>query len=59
MFARLARMGMVRTEGNVTVLRRAGWADSSAVVLCDVLDNASHDPTSVSPRQVLRRQISD
>ncbi|RMH81636.1 MAG: glutamine synthetase [Actinomyces sp.] len=37
-------------------LRRAGWAERTAVVLCDVVD-AGHEPVPVAPRTMLARQV--
>ena len=37
-------------------LRRAGWTDRTAVVLCDVHQH-DHTPTAVAPRSMLRCQI--
>src|SRR5204863_3221334 len=38
-------------------LRRASWLEKSAIVLCDVKDEKSHELVSVAPRSILRRQI--
>lgn len=38
-------------------LRRASWLERSALVLCDVVDEATHAPVSIAPRTVLRRQL--
>jgi glutamine synthetase len=38
-------------------MRLASWLDKSALVLCDVKDEKSHEYVSVAPRSVLRRQI--
>jgi glutamine synthetase len=40
-------------------LRRAGWANGTAFVLCDVIDNEAHEPVAVAPRSILRRQIDE
>ena len=42
---------------DMTTLRRCGWAPGSAIVLCDVHDNAHHDLVPVAPRSVLRAQV--
>ncbi len=42
---------------DLTTLRRAGWTDNSALVLCDVVDDSTHSQVSVAPRSILRRQI--
>jgi glutamine synthetase len=49
--------GDVHLVPDMGTLRRAAWADSTAVVLCDVHDNSTHAPVAVAPRQILRRQI--
>lgn len=50
--------GDVHLVPDMGTLRHAAWADSTAVVLCDVSDNSAHVPVSVAPRSILRRQIS-
>lgn len=42
---------------DLTTLRRAGWTDRTALVLCDVHENDTHELTPVAPRSILRRQI--
>lgn len=49
--------GDVHLVPDLATLRRAAWADSTAIVLCDVRTNSSHDLVAVSPRQILRRQV--
>jgi glutamine synthetase len=38
-------------------LRVVPWQDRTALVLCDVVDEATHTEVPVSPRTILRRQI--
>ncbi len=38
-------------------MRKASWLDRSAMVLCDVKDNKTHELTNVAPRSMLRSQI--
>ena len=38
-------------------LRVADWLDRTALVLCDVVNESTHDPVSVAPRSILRRQL--
>ena len=38
-------------------LSRAAWADRTAMVLCDVVDDASHTNVAVAPRSILRAQL--
>ncbi|RME83206.1 MAG: glutamine synthetase [Caldilineae bacterium] len=42
---------------DLSTLRRATWLQKSALVLCDILDNESHTPVAVAPRNILKRQI--
>jgi len=42
---------------DLATLRRATWAEGTAVVLCDVADEATHTPVTVAPRSILRNQI--
>jgi glutamine synthetase len=42
---------------DLATLRVANWLDKSALVLCDVEDEATHRLTSVAPRSMLRKQI--
>ncbi|MFK7936390.1 MAG: glutamine synthetase family protein [Saprospiraceae bacterium] len=38
-------------------LRIADWLDKTALVICDVENEKTHQPTSVAPRSILRKQI--
>ncbi len=40
-----------------STLRVASWLPSSAIVLCDVVNEASEEAVAVAPRSVLRRQL--
>jgi len=42
---------------DLATLRRATWLERTAIVLCDLVDPSTHEPVTVSPRAVLRRQI--
>jgi len=42
---------------DLDTLRRAGWTERTAFVLCDVIDNVTHEPVAVAPRSILRRQL--
>ena len=42
---------------DLDTLRPAGWTDRTAFVLCDVIDDATHQLVDVAPRSMLRRQI--
>ena len=39
-------------------LRYASWLDRTALVICDVADEASHSLVNVAPRTILRHQIA-
>lgn len=49
--------GDVHLAPDLTTLRRAAWTDATAIVLCDVVDEDTHDLVEVAPRTVLRRQV--
>jgi glutamine synthetase len=38
-------------------LRRAGWCERTAVVLCDLADPVTHRSVAVAPRSILRTQV--
>ncbi len=38
-------------------LRTASWLEKTALVLCDVQNEKTHEPISVAPRSILRKQI--
>ena len=42
---------------DMSTLRVASWLDKTALVLCDVEDEASHQLISVAPRSILRKQL--
>jgi len=46
----------VRLVPDVETLRRLPWLERTALVLCDVVDEAG-EPVPESPRQILRRQV--
>jgi glutamine synthetase len=43
---------------DLTTLRRASWLDRTALVLCDLIDDAGHAPVAEAPRSILRRQVA-
>jgi glutamine synthetase len=43
---------------DMTTLRHAAWLDKTAMVMCDVLDERSGSLTTVSPRSILKKQLS-
>jgi glutamine synthetase len=42
---------------DLSTLRRASWLEHTAIVLCDVENDAVHQPVAVAPRSILRRQL--
>ena len=42
---------------DIATMRVADWLPSTAIVLCDLVDNATHDLVAVAPRTILRRQV--
>ncbi len=43
---------------DLSTLRRIPWLDSTALVLCDMLDHHTHMPVPHSPRAILKHQIA-
>ncbi len=44
---------------DLRTLRRASWLEKSAFVLCDVLDEKTHQAVPIAPRSILRRQVEN
>ena len=42
---------------DLATLRQASWLDATAIVICDLEDEAAHAPVAVAPRSILRRQL--
>lgn len=42
---------------DLATLREATWLERTALVLCDVVSDKTHQPISIAPRSILRRQI--
>ncbi len=42
---------------DLKAIRKADWLYKTAIVLCDLIDDKSHDPVSVAPRNILKKQI--
>jgi glutamine synthetase len=42
---------------DLATLRVAAWLDRTALVVCDVVDPATHELVAVAPRSILRRQL--
>jgi len=49
--------GDVHLVPDLATLRRAGWTERTAMVLCDVADQSTHELVDVAPRSILRRQV--
>ena len=49
--------GDVHLVPDLATLRIADWLDATAIVLCDVVDERTHDLAEVAPRTVLRRAV--
>lgn len=49
--------GDIHLVPDLSTLRRAAWLDRSALVLCDVENERTHQPVAIAPRSLLRRQI--
>ena len=43
---------------DMNTLRVASWLDKTALVLCDVEEEKTHQPVAVAPRSILRRQLN-
>ena len=50
--------GDLRAVPDLGTLRHAAWLDKSAVVVCDCVDDETHDLVAVAPRSILRRQLA-
>src|ERR671936_1460631 len=42
---------------DMKTLRRANWLEKTALVICNVKDEKTHDLVAVAPRSILRRQV--
>lgn len=51
--------GDVHAVADMSTLRKAAWMEKSAFILCDVLDNSTHEPVTIAPRTLLNRQITE
>ncbi|MCP4006045.1 MAG: glutamine synthetase [bacterium] len=40
-----------------STLRVASWLDRTAIVICDIVDEAKNEPVAVAPRQILKNQL--
>lgn len=39
-------------------LRKADWLDKTAMVICDIHNEKTHDPVEIAPRSILRKQMT-
>ena len=46
-----------RCVPDLATLRRIPWLETTALVLCDLVDEETGEPVEVSPRQILQRQV--
>jgi len=53
-----AGYGDYTMKPDLTTLRRIPWLEGTALVLCDVLDHATHAEVAHSPRAVLKKQAA-
>ena len=49
--------GDVHLAPDLGTLRRLSWLDRTAVVICDAQLEPGHEPVTVAPRSILRRQL--
>jgi glutamine synthetase len=42
---------------DMSTLRLASWLESTALVLCDVRNEKTHEPVAIAPRSILRSQL--
>jgi glutamine synthetase len=42
---------------DLATLRRASWLERTALVLCDLIDDGTHQAVAEAPRSILRRQV--
>lgn len=49
--------GDVHMVPDMATLRLASWLEKTALVLCDVKSEKTHDYVAVAPRSILRRQV--
>ena len=52
-----AGYGDFALKPDLATLRRVPWLKKTAMVLCDVLDEHTHEPVAHSPRAILKKQI--
>lgn len=50
--------GDLHMDPDLDTIRILSWLDRTAFIMCDVEDEASHEPIAVAPRSVLNRQLT-
>ena len=50
--------GDFRMIPDITTLRQCPWLEKTAMVICDIADEETSEPTAVAPRQILKNQIA-
>ncbi len=50
--------GDVHCVPDWSTLRMATWLERSALIVCDVHDESAHEPVSIAPRTLLKRQLN-
>ncbi len=53
-----AGYGDVHLVPDLGTIRVLSWLDRTAFVMCDAVDQRTHEPVSVAPRSILKRQIA-
>ncbi|MEE2883758.1 MAG: glutamine synthetase family protein [Planctomycetota bacterium] len=43
---------------DLSTLRRASWLEKSALVICDLIDDKTHQPVHAAPRSILSAQVA-
>jgi glutamine synthetase len=51
--------GDVHLVPDIDTLRIASWLDKTALVLCNVENDRTHQPVDIVPRSILRRQLAN
>ena len=49
--------GDIAVQPDLATIRRIPWLETTALVLCDLLDEETGEPVEVSPRRILQRQV--
>ena len=52
-----AGYGDFQLAPDLSTMRRASWLEKTALVLCDIQDEAKQQPVDIAPRTMLKRQL--